>query len=42
MSDRLNTVLELSFVCPPVLEMFHYVKSTVRRIEEMKKEEDFY
>ncbi len=40
MSDRLNNVLELSFVCPPVLEMFHYVKSTVRRIEGMK-EEDF-
>ena len=40
MSERLNNVLELASVCPPVLEMFHHVRSTVRRIEALK-EEDF-
>ncbi|MGN0906553.1 MAG: YkgJ family cysteine cluster protein [Bullifex sp.] len=37
MVDRLNNVLELTSVCPPVLEMFRHVRSTVRRIEATKE-----
>ena len=42
MSERLNNVLELASVCPPVLEMFHHVRSTIRRIEAIKGGEDSY
>ena len=42
MSERLNNVLELASVCPPVLEMFHHVRSTIRRIEAIKGGKDSY
>ena len=42
MSDRLNSVPELASVCPPVLEMFHHVRSTVKRMKAIKGGEDSY
>ncbi|MDY4799962.1 MAG: hypothetical protein SO157_11585, partial [Bullifex sp.] len=42
MSERLNNVLELASVCPPVLEMFHHVRSTVKRMKAIKGGEDSY
>ena len=42
MSERLNNVLELASVCPSVLEMFHHVRSTVKRMKAIKGGEDSY